>query len=241
LSKGFQFKQFFIEHDKCAMKVGTDSIMLGSWVDVADSKRILDIGTGSGILALMLAQKSVDDCLITGIDVDANACLQANRNALASPWSSQLNIRKISLQDFQAETRFDLIVSNPPYFEVYGRSNERGKVACEQRTKARQVSELTHLQLMQQVASLLSTNGRFCCILPVEGSAVIVAYAAELGLHCRRRLKVKAKPDGKTIRHLLEFSRLSDLSEQNNLSIYDQEQQYSRDYKTLCREFYQKF
>jgi tRNA1Val (adenine37-N6)-methyltransferase len=241
LSKGFQFKEFFIEHDKCAMKVGTDSIMLGSWIIVDNSKKILDIGTGSGILALMLAQKSGDDCLITGIDIDANACVQANENALASPWSKQLNIQKISLQDFHLGTTFDLIVSNPPYFEIYGRANEQHKEGHEQRKKARQISELSHHQLLHQVANLLSKNGRFCCILPAASSAVIVDYAAKLGLYCCRQLWVKAKPDGKIIRHLLEFSRFSDLSEQKNLTIYDQEQQYSLDYKTLCREFYLKF
>ena len=223
------------------MKVGTDSIMLGSWVIVDKSKNILDIGTGSGVLALMLAQKSVDDCHITGIDIDASACLQANGNAQASPWSTQLNIQKTSLQDFHLGTTFDLIVSNPPYFEVYGRANEQRNEEHEQRKKARQISELTHQQLLQQVASLLSENGRFCCILPAAGAAVIVDYAAKLGLYCCRQLWVKAKPDGKIIRLLLEFSRFSDLGEQKNLTIYDQEHQYSRDYKTLCKEFYQKF
>jgi tRNA1Val (adenine37-N6)-methyltransferase len=241
LSKGFQFKQFFIEHDKCAMKVGTDSIMLGSWAIVDNSKSILDIGTGSGILALMLAQKSADDCLITGIDIDASACVQAGGNALASPWSSRLNIRKISLQDFPLATTFDLIVSNPPYFEVYGRASEQVKEGHEQRKRARQISELTHYQLLQQVVSLLSKNGRFCCILPATGSAVIVDYAAKLGLHCRRQMWVKAKPKGKVIRHMLEFSRSVQVGEQKNLTIYDQEQQYSPDYKSLCREFYQNF
>lgn len=223
------------------MKVGTDSIMLGSWVAVENSKSILDIGTGSGILALMLAQKSADDCQITGIDIDANACEQAYGNALASPWSSRLNIREVSLQNCQFATTFDLIVTNPPYFEVYGRCNERQKVDHQQRTKARQISELTHQRLLQEVAELLSHHGRFCCILPAANSTAIVDYARQLGLYCSRQLRVKAKPDGKIIRHLLEFSRLSLRGEEKNLTIYNQEKQYSLDYKTLCRDFYKNF
>ena len=115
---GFKFKQFTIEHDKCAMKVGTDSIMLGSWVHTNNAQRILDIGTGSGLLSIMLAQKTQDTCLIDGIDIDAEAILQAEGNAKNCPWSERLTFQHTSIQLFSVETGYDLIVSNPPYFPV---------------------------------------------------------------------------------------------------------------------------
>lgn len=249
-SKGFQFKQFFIEHTHCAMKVGTDSIMLGSWLDVAGAKHILDVGTGSGILALMLAQKSPVDSQITGVDIDAAAIVQATNNAESCPWSSRLGFSHISLQDFMPTNKFDLIVSNPPYFPFYGRTGEEAEQGADrtdyqQRQKARQTGELSHQQLIQSVANLLSDKGRFACVLPAQNSEDIVDYAVKLGFQCHRRLLVRAKPEGKIIRHLLEFGRYSLVRDEDikieHLHIYQQEKQYSQAYINLCKDYYLKF
>jgi tRNA1Val (adenine37-N6)-methyltransferase len=249
-SKGFQFKQFFIEHSNCAMKVGTDSIMLGSWLDVAGAKHILDVGTGSGILAVMLAQKSAGDAQITGIDIDAAAIIQANCNGQGCLWSSRINFSHQSLQNFVPEDKFDLIVSNPPYFPVYGRSGEQAKqgaglITHQQRQTARQTGELSHQHLLQSVAGLLTEKGRFSCVLPAQNSEDIVDYAAQLGLQCHRRLLVRAKPEGKIIRHLLEFGRYSLLRDESikieHLHIYQQKKQYSQAYINLCKDYYLKF
>ena len=246
--KGFEFKQFFIEHAHCAMKVGTDSIMLGSWACVAGAKHILDVGTGSGILALMLAQRAADDSHITGIDIDSAAILQANRNGQCCPWSSNLTFSHTSLQQFEPSNKFDLIVSNPPYFPVYGRSGEEagqgaGLVSHQQRQTARQTGALSHQQLVQGVAALLSKNGRFICVLPAENSEHVVDYAAQFGLQCHRQLLVRAKPDGKIIRHLLEFGRYSVLGDvaSAHLHICQEEKQYSQAYINLCKDYYLKF
>ena len=123
-NSGFQFKQFFIEHIHCAMKVGTDSIMLGSWVSTCQAKRILDIGCGSGILSLMLAQKTTNDCQIHGIDVDAGAVKQAIINSKNCPWHDRLIFSQVSMQNFHSQACFDVIVSNPPYFSAYTRTCE---------------------------------------------------------------------------------------------------------------------
>ncbi|PTT52789.1 tRNA1(Val) (adenine(37)-N6)-methyltransferase, partial [Aeromonas sp. HMWF014] len=120
LNSGFTFKQFHIEHDRCAMKVGTDGILLGAWAPVANASRVLDIGTGSGLIALMLAQRSRSDCLIDGVELDRDAATQARANVAASPWTSRVNIVENAIQDYRAPP-YDLIVSNPPYF-VAGQS-----------------------------------------------------------------------------------------------------------------------
>jgi len=114
-SSGFTFKQFHIDHDRCAMKVGTDGILLGAWAPVADARRVLDIGTGSGLIALMLAQRSTNDCRIDGVELDKDAAEQARDNVAASPWASRVTIIENAIQDYQA-VPYDLIVSNPPYF-----------------------------------------------------------------------------------------------------------------------------
>lgn len=248
--KGFEFKQFFIEHGHCAMKVGTDSIMLGSWARVAGAKHILDVGTGSGVLALMLAQRSADDSRITGIDIDAAAIHQARSNGQCCPWTTRLDFSRISLQDFVPTDKFDLIVSNPPYFPVYGRSGDEIRpgaelVSQQQRQTARQTGALSHEQLLENVAALLDENGRFVCVLPAQNSEDAVDYAAQFGLQCHRRLLVSARPEGKIIRHLLEFGRYSLISDVDvkveHLHIYQQAEQYSPAYISLCKDYYLKF
>jgi tRNA1Val (adenine37-N6)-methyltransferase len=252
--RGFQFKQFFIEHSHCAMKVGTDSIMLGSWLEVGPARRILDVGTGSGILAVMLAQKSPVDCQISGIDIDEAAISQAKRNGQTCPWSSRLHFSQSSLQDFLPSEKFELILSNPPFFPVYRRSGEESQqviqhaepfISQQQRQTARHTGTLSHRQLLDGVASLLSDDGRFACVLPAQNSDELIGYAAELGLLCRRRLLVRAKPEGKIIRHLLDFCRYSLLSERDvetkQLSIQQADGEYSQAYMNLCQDYYLKF
>ena len=101
-SSGFTFKQFHIDHDRCAMKVGTDGILLGAWAPVADARRVLDIGTGSGLIALMLAQRSTNDCRIDGVELDKDAADQARDNVAASPWATRVSIIESAIQDYQA-------------------------------------------------------------------------------------------------------------------------------------------
>ncbi len=111
-SRGFTFKQFHINHDRCAMKVGTDGILLGAWAPVEQARRVLDIGSGSGLIALMLAQRSRSDCHIDGVELDSDAVIQARENVAASPWSDRVTITESAVQEYQADP-YDLIVSNP--------------------------------------------------------------------------------------------------------------------------------
>ena len=116
--KGFTFKQFHINHSRCAMKVGTDGTLLGAWASLPDSTRnILDIGTGTGLIAIMAAQRH-PDAQICAIDIDSDCILQAEENVAACPWSERIKLYHSPLQEFSSEEKFDVIISNPPYFPV---------------------------------------------------------------------------------------------------------------------------
>jgi tRNA1Val (adenine37-N6)-methyltransferase len=156
MRRGFQFKQFFIEHDNCAMKVGTDSIMLGSWITANEASRVLDIGCGSGLLGIMLAQKTAEDCQIIGIDIDAAAVQQASINAQHCPWPHKLQFLQGAVQSLQDtavfDAPFDLIVSNPPFFATNPKANAQNQANPDlARLHARQTTQLSHAILLQVV------------------------------------------------------------------------------------------
>ena len=148
---GFRFKQFQVNHDRCAMKVGTDGILLGAWADVAQAKRILDLGSGSGLIALMLAQRSCAESRICAVEIDPAAAQQARENALASPWREKIQVYQQDIDSFCTQTaqRFDLIVANPPYFEA--------GIACrdDERNTARYFTQ-SHLHWLQTAQHCLA-------------------------------------------------------------------------------------
>lgn len=236
---GFKFKQFTIEHDKCAMKVGTDSIMLGSWVQNNKAQRILDIGTGSGLLGIMLAQKTHDTCLIHGIDIDAAAISQAKENAKNSPWSEQLTFQHTCLQQFSVDLVYDLIVSNPPFFPINHRANK--ELLAINRLNARQTVELDHPTLIQEVTKRLSASGTFCCVLPADVAKEFLLNAETEGLYCTKELQVQPKQQSQVTRILLEFSRIKRARTCEKLSIYNHLGRYSKEYITLCKDYYLNF
>jgi tRNA1Val (adenine37-N6)-methyltransferase len=236
---GFKFKQFTIEHDACAMKVGTDSIMLGSWVQTNNAQRILDIGTGSGLLALMLAQKTPSTCLIDGIDIDPAAISQAKDNGKNCPWAQRLTFQHTSLQQYPVVAGFDLIVSNPPYFSINLSANKTH--SAKNRLNARQTIELDHPTLLREVTKHLSDNGRFCCVLPVDVAKVFSVDAESVGLYCTRELQVQPKPQTPVTRFLLEFSRIKKAKVSEKICIYDHLGSYSEKYVALCKDYYLNF
>ena len=150
--KPFIFKQFKIQQDNTAMKVGTDGVLLGAWADSENATNILDIGTGTGLIALMLAQRNLK-ANITAIEIDEQASLQASENFNNSPWEIRLSIKNLKLQDFVVEEKFDLIVSNPPFF------NNTFQANSSERNIARQTETLSFNELLKNTASLLSENG----------------------------------------------------------------------------------
>jgi tRNA1Val (adenine37-N6)-methyltransferase len=163
----FRFKQFTVEQDKCAMKVGTDALLLGAWADCSHATRVLDIGTGTGVLALMLAQRA-PQAHIDAIEIDAAAAEQATQNVARSPWQSRVTVYEVSLQQFAAANPlpiYDFIVSNPPFF------HQSLKTPDPQRAQARHTDSLLHDVLLHNTAQLLLPNGSCCFVLPTNQSA----------------------------------------------------------------------
>lgn len=220
------------------MKVGTDSIMLGSWAKPEAAQSILDIGTGSGLLAIMLAQNSRANCLILGVDIDATAIAQARENAAISPWANRLRFSQSSLQNWHTGDKYDLIITNPPYFNS---PLARPSAATVARIAARQTLNLTHHQLITRVNELLSADGHFYCVLPVQNALILIQHALKLGLFCQRLLIVSARPDGEPIRYLMAFNRQASSQQIEHLAIYCQDQTYSPAYRSLCRAYYLNF
>ncbi|MFM7080201.1 MAG: tRNA1(Val) (adenine(37)-N6)-methyltransferase [Bacteroidota bacterium] len=229
----FHFRHFTIHQDKCAMKVGTDAVLLGAWIHAAGSKRILDIGTGTGLIALMMAQKS--NAQIDAIDIDQDASVQAAENFNDSLWSDRLNAISGPVQEYAKESieQYDLIVSNPPYFMG------AHPAPSEARNVARHMDEhLSIEELVEAVHRLLTENGRFCIILPyIEGSR-FKSYASEHGLYPTRITKVITKTGKTEKRVLMEFAKSIIDCQEDEIILQDELGNYTEQYRKLTTDFY---
>lgn len=231
----FSFKQFTVFHDKCSMKVGIDGVLLGIWSPISNSKRILDIGTGTGLIALMLAQRS--DAHIDAIDTDEGASLQAVENVNASKWQNRISVLNISSQEFSATTqnRYDLIISNPPFFVNSLKAPNAG------RSMARHTDTLTHAELIDNAMSLLTETGRICLILPVNEGLKCVEYAELKHLFCTKKVTVYPKPNAVAKRLLLEFSLVNSPLIETILFVESETRhEYSPEFAFLAKDFYLK-
>ncbi len=232
----FKFKQFIIQQDKCAMKVGTDGVLLGAWADCVNAKSILDIGAGTGLISLMLAQRS--NAKIEAVEIDEAACVQAKENIKKSLWHDRIEILNKSFQDFSKSTneKYDLIVSNPPYFQnsLYAPD--------EKRTDARHNSNLKLDDLLNGALNLLTEKGKLSIILPYLEGTLFILKAAENGMYCIRQTKVLPKPDREPKRLLLEFMKEKmPLIEQELIIELNKRHEYSEAYKNLTKDFYLAF
>lgn len=231
----FRFKQFLIKQESAAMKVGTDGVLLGAWVDVDNVNSALDIGTGSGVIALMIAQRS--NAKIHAVEIDEASALQAKHNFEESPWGTRITIDHLSLQAFASasNSKFDLIVSNPPYF------NKSLKSPSAERTLTRHTDELPNSDLLNGVKTLLAPEGRFCAIFPYTEGNILIAEAVNYGLYCNRKLFVQTKPDKPIIRILTEFSFHKKRLPDSTISIHTANGDYTDEYKQLTADFYLAF
>jgi tRNA1Val (adenine37-N6)-methyltransferase len=233
----FAFKQFIIKQDKCAMKVGTDAVLLGAWVIPNGSKHILDIGSGTGVVALMLAQKT--EAHIDAIDIDENAFIQAKQNVLESKFANQISVVHSSLQDYSKSInkRYNLIVTNPPYFEQSLKSSD------EQRSFARHADVLPFEELIDGVIKLLDVKGKFCLILPTLEAEKFRAMAQKKGLFLSKLLRVKSKVNKDTDkRHLMQFEFTpTEFSEQTIAIELDERHHYTDEYKEMTKDYYLNF
>ncbi len=231
----FDFKQFRVYHGKSAFKVGTDAVLLGAWVDPSSAFAILDIGTGTGLLALMMAQKST--CGITAIEPDGQSYEEAVSNAGNSPWGNRINIINTRLQDYHpAGPDFDLIISNPPFFRrsLYNKDDRL--------SRTRHDYDLSSQELLEGAGRLMSMEGTFCLVLPYAESALFIAEAADFGLYCNRILKVKPLPSSPVKRVLMEFGRKKKELHQAFLTIEKGERhEYTAAYRKLTADYYLYF
>lgn len=230
----FNFKKFSISQDRCAMKVGTDGVLLGAWTRIDNVATILDIGTGTGLLALMLAQKST--ALIDAIDCEEGSFLQSTVNVQNSPWSSTITVYHQRLQEYMfCNKKYDLIIANPPYFENALRSPEK------LRTMARHTDSLSSAELIQGTLRLLNLNGRLCLILPYVEAQLFIVDAALNGLFCTRKTDVKPSPGKKAHRVLMELTLQRSKSEGGEFAIRNGEGAYSKEYRELTKDYYLNF
>jgi tRNA1Val (adenine37-N6)-methyltransferase len=233
----FVFKQFIIHQDKCPMKVGTDAVLLGSWINAEKANKILDIGTGTGILSIMLAQKS--NAFIDAIDIDKLAIEQAIENVNLCRWKSKISVIHSSLQEFYLsnKNKYDLIVSNPPYFIDSFKSPEEG------RTLARHNDFLPFQDLIDGVCNLLSSYGFFYVILPTREANLFCNLAEKNKLKLASLLRVKTKSDNDIEkRHLMKFEFNPSNFEEKIICIEkDGRHNYHEDYIELTKDYYINF
>jgi tRNA1Val (adenine37-N6)-methyltransferase len=218
------------------MKVGIDGVLLGAWANVENAERILDIGTGSGLIALMLAQRA-GSAQIDAIDIEDSAVRQAEINIEKSLWKERIKVGHISLQNFvsTASNKYDLIVSNPPFFIDSLKTPEK------ERTNARHTDMLTHEELMLLSKSLLASCGKICIILPVKEGNLCKIFAEKLGLFCSKMISVFPKPNAEAKRLLLEFTTEKTEIEIGKIIIETEiRHQYSTEFINLAKDFYLK-
>jgi tRNA1Val (adenine37-N6)-methyltransferase len=233
----FEFKKFKIKQNKCAMKVGTDAVLLGAWVTPNGSKTILDIGTGTGVIALMLAQKS--QALVTAIDIDKDSTDQANLNVSESIFHSQVSVKHISFQELvkSSNQKFDLIVTNPPYFI------DSLKSSGESRNIARHNDFLSFEDLISGVKKLLDEKGKFCLILPKNEAMIFREMAQLKGLYLSKLLRIRTRSEKDSEkRHLMQFEfKESEFSESTLVIEEDSHRNYTKEYKELTKDYYLNF
>lgn len=227
---GFKFKHFEIHQDRCAMKVGTDGVLLGAWA--LGGKRILDIGSGTGLISLMMAQR-YPEAQVVGIDLDAEACAEARENVAASPFADRVNIVDCRLQDYESVEKFDAIVSNPPFF-LNSLKNPDSK-----RSMARHADSLPFRDLFLGVKRLLSEEGVFSAIVPSEVLDAFTSEAYLLGFCLVRQCGVKTVERKQPKRFMLTFARHRTMKMENTIEVMmDSDGNRSEWYTKITEEFY---
>ncbi|ADT69448.1 MULTISPECIES: tRNA1(Val) (adenine(37)-N6)-methyltransferase [unclassified Pseudoalteromonas] len=229
---GFAFKQFKVEHDQCAMKVSTDGILLGAWADLSHANTLLDIGTGTGLLALMCKQRA-PHLKVSAVEVDETAYQQALQNCQQSPWRD-ISIYHQPIQQFEAVGLFDCVIANPPYFN----HSLKGDNAA--RNTARHTDGLSFAELLGAFRHLSHQDSRFNLILPTTEAQLFITLAQQQGLYLNRLCQVQAMPNKPFSRSLMTFSYEQSEISTTKLCIRANDNSYTTEYQALCRAFYLK-
>ena len=235
----FRFKKFEVINERSAMKVNTDGVLLGAAMTLAPSdSRLLDIGTGTGTIALMAAQRLAGAVWIDAIDLDEPSASEAAANFEHSPWAESLHAHNLSLEEFesalqQSEFRYDLIFSNPPYFE------DSLTAPDERKSTARHTSDgLSYRDVFDFAKTHLSDSGRVALVLPADQESAICRYARMSGLHLFRVLRIRTVPRKAPSRIVIEFSRVRQQSVDDTVLTIQNEGQYTQEYLSLTKDFY---
>lgn len=238
-SSVFRFKRFEVRNERSAMKVNTDGVLLGAWCGVTARDRfILDVGTGTGTVALIAAQRRADlggeDFLVEGIDIDADSAAEAAGNFASSPWAGRMRAREVSLQEYRPQGEVDLVVANPPYFTGETRAPQ------ERRCGARHCVSLSYADVLEFASRFLSPSGRVALVLPSGLSGELLDCASQLGLPLVRIMFVKSSPRKDFFRVLAEFARERRPLQREELCIHDGAG-FSQEYIKKTSELYLKF
>ena len=232
----FQFKKFTVWHDKCAMKVGTDGVLLGAWAMILSEDNtlsVLDIGTGTGLVAMIIAQRN-RSAVIDAIDIDKNACEQAIENIEKSPFKDRINVIHKSFTGYSTEKKYDLIISNPPFF--------KNSLKCpdEKRSMARHNDSLPLKQLIEHATTMLSKNGHIALILPTQLSEELDFIIATHRLFAVRRTDIISVEGLQPKRFLIEISTKKELeyNTRDTLTLATKEHKRTQQYEELTNDFY---
>lgn len=231
----FHFKRFDVIQNQLVHRVGTDGVLLGAWTDLSNAKSILDVGTGTGVIALMLAQRLEGIASITALEPDLGAYEIASRNVGGSGFSESITVINQRVQDFRDHT-FDLIVCNPPFFV------NSQKPPAESRSKQRHTVDLSFEDLLTAALVLLAPAGKFSIVLPVTEGKTFLALTEHFSFYLSKQCEVFSKTGKVAERYLLELSLLpAHQIEKTSLTIMDENGEWTLEYKSLTRDFYLKF
>lgn len=232
----FCFKQFAIEQDNAPMKVGTDGVLIGAWCNCNNARKVLDVGTGTGLVAIMVAQRS--EAMVSAVEIDANACLDAMENFGKCPWPKRIELFNLSIQEFAGDCtdRFDLIVSNPPFFNNSLKAPDAG------RTLARHTDSLPASDLFECASKLLADNGCLSVIIPVGNFEEYCVEAEKHKMRVLRKAWVKPTDELPCHRVMVEFGYSADMTSEETIVIEQGGRHcYSPEYIALTQDFYLKF
>ena len=237
MEKPFKFKQFSVYQDKCAMKIGTDGVLLGAWADPKNAFSIFDIGSGSGVISLQMAQKSFAE-VIDAIEIDADAFEQTVDNFERSDWGDRLFCYHASLQEFveEVDEKYNFIVSNPPFYNTTFKSEE----ISEKRAIARHTGNLSFNVLLESTSKLLSEMGECAFIIPFQYEDEFLNLAKDFGLFPNRTTRVRGKEDAPIKRSLLQLSFQEQEIINSDLIIEIDRHVYTQSYIDLVKDFYLK-
>lgn len=227
----FQFKHFSIFQKEAAMKVGTDAMLLGAFVETENKQNALDIGTGTGVLALMMAQRNIS-LAIDAVEIDELSAKEAKLNFENSLWLNRLNVHQADFLSFETEKQYDLIVSNPPYFSTTNENQD------ERKAQARHVSSLAIAPFIKRVSALLSPNGHFWLIIPHDDFDLWHSQIVANGLHISKRINIIGKEGNEPIRCILKIDFSIFETQTKLFCIRNNDHSYTDEYVELTKEFH---